>query len=327
MIKTIQLTGTEQSVDGLSGYNTIIVNRGSETVYASAKPGIAAGADGVIAIDAGSREELPDTNGTVYLLGSGEVNLRGTEGSVNFRVPSSGTAGGSTPADDDGENDIMPITDGLSGYFDAEKGASETGWMNLIDGTSMDFKGGKAIVYNSEITLLNGVYAIFHLPYTDGDFTVYAVLRADYDSTRQRHDDLIGSAFGNTTCSWRTITSDGYSADGDFRTFMVNMYGDGIGGSVSGMRVRTYDSYHAVTISQRNGRIYMYIDGVKVDDDKAVSNRFGNYWALNGIASDDGKLSVINSVVLHIRLWALGSTAHTPEQILQNQRFLMKKFT
>lgn len=327
MIKTIHLTGTEQLVDGLNGRNTIIVNRGTQTVYASASPGVTAGADGVIAVDAGSREELPDTNGKVYLLGYGEVNLRGTDGNANFKLPPLSATGGSSSAGSGGVHGTMPVTDGITGYFTADNGASETEWVNRIDGSPMSFRGGNAIVYNGEVTLLSGVHAVFGLPYTDGDFTVYAVLRADYDSTKQRHGDLIGSAYGNSACSWRAITSDGYSSGANFRTFMVNMYGDGISGSISDVCVKTYDGFHVVTMSQRDGRIYMYIDGVQTDYDKEVTNRFGNYWGLNGIAYDDGTLGVSNSTALHIRLWALGSAAHTAEEILRNHSFLMRNFT
>lgn len=93
-IKTVHLNGTEQRVDGLGGLNTIITNRGTKTVYASAHEGITAGADGTIAIGAASKEGLPDTYGTVFLLGSGEVSLCGTDDSVNFSSPSRSSGGG-----------------------------------------------------------------------------------------------------------------------------------------------------------------------------------------------------------------------------------------
>lgn len=87
-IKNVKLYGTELRIDGLGGLNTIITNRGENTVYASAHAGVAEGADGTIAIGAKSKEGIPDTYGTVYLLGSGEVSLCGTDDSVNFNSPS-----------------------------------------------------------------------------------------------------------------------------------------------------------------------------------------------------------------------------------------------
>lgn len=94
MIKTVELTGTEMKVEGLDGQNTVIINNGSGTLYASAFPDVAAGADNVIEIPAGAHDGLNDTHGTVYLLGTGRVELRGTDYAVNFRQPSSSASSG-----------------------------------------------------------------------------------------------------------------------------------------------------------------------------------------------------------------------------------------
>lgn len=95
-IKNVKLDGTELRIDGLGGLNTIITNRGEKTIYASAHAGITEGADGTIAIGAKSKEGIPDTYGTVYLLGSGEVSLCGTDDSVNFNSPSLSSGSGGT---------------------------------------------------------------------------------------------------------------------------------------------------------------------------------------------------------------------------------------
>lgn len=93
--KTVTLTGAEQRVDELGGLNTLIVNNTDAPLYASAKAGITPYADGVIEIKAGASRGLPDTNGTVYLLGNGgRAELTGTSASVNFNVPSSSSEGG-----------------------------------------------------------------------------------------------------------------------------------------------------------------------------------------------------------------------------------------
>ncbi len=78
-IKTVTLNGSETKVDGLCGQNTIIINKGSSAVYASNAPGIVSEADGVIEIPAGGRDGLYGTHGTVYLSGTGKVELRGTD--------------------------------------------------------------------------------------------------------------------------------------------------------------------------------------------------------------------------------------------------------
>lgn len=94
-VKTVELTGgSEMKIENLDGQNTVIINNSGEKLYASAFPDIEAGADNVIEIPAGARDGLNGTHGTVYLLGSGRVELRGTDYAVNFRQPSSSASSG-----------------------------------------------------------------------------------------------------------------------------------------------------------------------------------------------------------------------------------------
>lgn len=77
-VKTITLGGTEQKVI-ISGQNCDIRNDGADTIYASAKPNVTAGEDGVLAIPVGQAAKLLDSKGTVYLLGTGAVQLCGND--------------------------------------------------------------------------------------------------------------------------------------------------------------------------------------------------------------------------------------------------------
>ncbi len=87
--KTVTLNGAELRVDELGGLNALIVNNTDAPLYASAKAGVTPYADGVIEIKAGASRGLPDTNGTVYLLGNGgRAELTGTSAEVNFNAPS-----------------------------------------------------------------------------------------------------------------------------------------------------------------------------------------------------------------------------------------------
>lgn len=79
MIKTINLTGSEVKITELGGDNTEIFNNSSNIIYASKLPNITASGDEVIAIPAGAIDGLYGTRGTVYLLGSGSVELRGVD--------------------------------------------------------------------------------------------------------------------------------------------------------------------------------------------------------------------------------------------------------
>lgn len=93
--KTVVLSGEELKVDKLGGKNTVIVNFGSAELYASAYPGIVPDGDSVAAIPAGGAVNLRDTYGTVYLLGTGKVQLMGTDyKTVNVGLTVGGSGGG-----------------------------------------------------------------------------------------------------------------------------------------------------------------------------------------------------------------------------------------
>lgn len=79
MIKTINLNGSEVKVTELGGDNTQIFNNSGNTLYASKMPNITVGGDNVIAVPAGAIDGLYGTRGTVYLLGSGSVEVRGVD--------------------------------------------------------------------------------------------------------------------------------------------------------------------------------------------------------------------------------------------------------
>lgn len=95
-IKTIALSGAETAVY-ISGQNCDIRNDGTDTIYASAMPGVTTGADGVLSIPAGGAAKLLDTGGAVYLLGSGSVQLCGNDYAEQvFKSAASASGGGGT---------------------------------------------------------------------------------------------------------------------------------------------------------------------------------------------------------------------------------------
>lgn len=77
--KTIALTGAEIRVNYSGGTNAWLRNDGTTTVYASAAPGVTAGADGVVSIPAGQAAAIYGACGAVYLLGTGSVQLVGSD--------------------------------------------------------------------------------------------------------------------------------------------------------------------------------------------------------------------------------------------------------
>lgn len=94
MYKTITLGGTEQEVK-IAGQNCDVRNDGADVIYASAKPNINAGDDGVLSIPAGQAAKLLDCRGTVYLLGTGTVLLCGNDYSeLVFKCAAAAGGGG-----------------------------------------------------------------------------------------------------------------------------------------------------------------------------------------------------------------------------------------
>ena len=95
--KTIALTGAETEVH-FSGYNAWLRNDGAAAVYASKTAGVAAGSDGVISIPAGGSAPVYGANGTVFLLGSGSVQIIGSDYATNpFKTS---TSSGGSAVDD-----------------------------------------------------------------------------------------------------------------------------------------------------------------------------------------------------------------------------------
>ena len=93
MNMTISIAGSEVKAE-FSGANAWLRNDGADVIYTAAKPGIIAGADGVVAIPAGQSAPVYGANGAVWLLGTGSVQLIGSDYSENpFKT--SAQAGGS----------------------------------------------------------------------------------------------------------------------------------------------------------------------------------------------------------------------------------------
>ena len=77
--KTIVFTGEEIRADYSGGTNAWLRNDGTATVYASTAPAVTPGADGVVSIPAGQAAAIYGACGGVYLLGTGSVQLVGSD--------------------------------------------------------------------------------------------------------------------------------------------------------------------------------------------------------------------------------------------------------
>ncbi len=97
--KTIALSGAEIRADYSGGTNAWLRNDGTTTVYASTAPGVTAGADGVVSIPAGQAAAIYGACGTVYLLGTGSVQLVGSDYTAcPFKTSAQGGSGADSVA-------------------------------------------------------------------------------------------------------------------------------------------------------------------------------------------------------------------------------------
>lgn len=95
--KTIVFTGEEIRADYSGGTNAWLRNDGTATVYASTAPAVTPGADGVVSIPAGQAAAIYGVCGGVYLLGTGSVQLVGSDYTA---CPFKTSAQGGSGADD-----------------------------------------------------------------------------------------------------------------------------------------------------------------------------------------------------------------------------------
>ena len=90
---TVTLSGSESEAQ-FNGANAWLRNDGAATVYAAKTSGVTAGADGTVAVPAGGSAPVYGANGRVFLLGTGSVQLIGSDYSTNpFKTATS--SGGS----------------------------------------------------------------------------------------------------------------------------------------------------------------------------------------------------------------------------------------
>lgn len=130
-IKTITLSGKEQKVS-IAGANCAIRNDGTSTVYAAVNPNVTAGADGVLSIAAGSSAVLLDTRGEIYLLGSGAVQIYGSNYTENpFKVVNAGGGTGGDGVDEIARAAITSHVENSTVHVTADEKAS---WDSKADG-------------------------------------------------------------------------------------------------------------------------------------------------------------------------------------------------
>ena len=150
-VKTITLDGTETAVKFEKGYPYyVITNMGDGELYASGSPGITAYADGVYTILPGMETRIsPELSAdTVYLLGSGTVQVRAEEIAVPTSFNPAGKGGGSGGTTDYTQLENKPSINSVD--LIGNKTLEELG-INNFDGKYINLSGApvKCTVINN----------------------------------------------------------------------------------------------------------------------------------------------------------------------------------
>ncbi|MDE6031107.1 MAG: hypothetical protein K2G32_05750 [Oscillospiraceae bacterium] len=320
--KTVTLNGTEQCVDDLSGDNTLIVNNSEESLYASAKAGVAPYADGVTEIKAGDSRVVLDTKGTVYLLGNGgRAELTGTRSDANFNPPprSSGCGGGASE-----ESVLMPDMSGITGYFIPPKISAESGrWENYLDGNDMILENGYAEKIDDTLHICAGHGGTLNTPLP---LTIYAVFR-------------LAVPYSQTT--YAPIITKGISRDGDMLAFDLFSVGSAnrICLNTNGCDIESdinSREFHVVCGvaggSEAEKGMDLYVDGVLAEATKAAGtvNYIADQSAYTGTYYINGKVrgsTTTKATDVFYKMCAFGPQKHTPEQVALNSAWLISKYT
>lgn len=304
-IRTVTLDGAELRVEGLNGQNTAIINKSDNAVYASVYPNIEPEGDNVIEIPSGGHDGLYNTNGTLYLLGTGKVELRGTDYAVNFRQPSRSTdGGGSKPS-----TETMPHMDGVSGYFLVENADGRL-WRNQLLLTDV-------ISFTNDI-VINEDAAHIHAGCSGNYYglaprIIYLVLKSNGISTN--------STFGSTVFVLADRLKFMYLKEARGGGFG---FSDGSADIVINPPPKLSTEYQVVALAIDGSQISLFIDGEKLAT-TTISPLSDTTLYNTKFATKKGS-SIDSDGDYNMRFYAFGVSPHTDEQIKANSEWLMKKY-
>ena len=318
MIKTVILSGEEQRVDGLGGQNTVIVNFGSAALFVSSKPDIIPDGDDVVTISPGNAANLYDTNGTVHLLGTGKVQLEGTNYNT-VPITGSGSAGGGGVIP---TADTMPHMDGIVGYYTPENmDIVNNLWRNRF-GTGENIELINAEKNGSALRFLPNGYGT--VKYQGIPNVIYIVSQSSDIPVSEKQIALVGKNLKNmvngngfsvminpTFPNTYTLTSIGFDADSE---------------------ISADSTYHCVCAARDSltstGSIYVdaEVTGNISQAKDSTSYSSGSLCINNWRNTNSTLWNSTASAVTDCLFFAFGVLSHTDEQIKQNSEWLMKKY-
>lgn len=322
-IETVTLDGTELKVEGLGGQNTEICNKSDNAIYASAYANIVPEGDNVIEIAAGNHDGLYGTNGTIYLLGTGKVELRGTDYSVNFRKPSSSAGGGG----DKPTVETMPFMDGIFSYFVPENILIEDRvWKNALPyQASIQLVGDLSkMSLDDGLHLNSGAYGQIQ---SEQPNVIYAICKLTSNA------DKIASALVSkglhTNCQPVGKDFSLYGYDTDAATNYANeyVYSFGVYGDTTNVIKKVSSLKYTVCCMIRTGTVAkLYCNGELIMTHQVASDFSASYNSYMYINTEvrDTSINKFNSDGVY-KFLAFGRS-FDENAVIQNSQWLMQKY-
>lgn len=221
------------------------------------------------------------------------------------------------------EYGFMPEMGGITDYFDCRQGMTDTAWQNLAGGNDAFWVGMEIQPDGSAgVTGRSWSYGQFTSPYTP-ERTVYVVFRTAPIGFANINAPILASCGGTASYSqpgqMLSIAVEGYHVPDTIATDQMNM---GASSSV------TSEAYHVAAVTRTaNGLNTLYVDGVPTGTlQNAVA--CGDHFGIGVIVYSNGIISNTSGWegLRQIKMIAVGSAAHTAEEIAANSAWLYRKF-
>lgn len=217
-----------------------------------------------------------------------------------------------------GKPGVLPVSDGITDYFDCNLGVSGELWKNQISGGNDISLVGAELQSDGSVGVYgtSSSYGLLTSPAPEsGARSLYLAFKTATVGVIKRNVHTIGAAVSPvSTGSWFGLGADGYMGGSFIQSdqFMI-----AIDSNIAST------SYHVVVLTRSAGGLNtLYIDGTAIGT-MSNSVKYGNTLGI-GLIALDGNPQGSTSVLQQIKGIVVASACHDSEQVAQNTAWLKK---
>lgn len=229
-----------------------------------------------------------------------------------------------------GSKEYMPVMSGITNYYDCHYDMTEESWQNLLDNrTPVTWQGSTLQPDGSVlVTGANNSYGRFVTPGVQdpNQRTVYLIAKCDEPSASWETDSIFftGMTIGGGTGRGFTLAATN-KAQGELYKIWSDQWGGGLTTDVSAL------DYHVIALVRNGSANKIYVDGISKGDfenDVLYTNspESPHEWGVGCITRNNTYYDFGGKTNKYIKFIAVGSTAHTEEQVKENSEWLMERF-